>query len=310
MSTKKGFEFARNSIYVADPAELVIVGGKSLPPDERGHLDTEVDESHELHDERVDMPLAEETIANIDAYGVMVPILIAKVGDDGLAYVVDGRQRVRAARVVNARRKKRGEPPIKVDAKVRRATGESSLLGAMVSTNEVRVGDDVPTKIAKAKRMLARGVSVEDTAVSFGCSLSTLQQWLHYDDHAIPQVKAAVDSGRLSQSAGATIARLKDPDRQAEALQSISVAGADGKKPSLRAARTAVAKKKKPASSGGVVDKATQRRLLEAIEKMPHKNASAETLSWWQGVEDALKLVTGDDDLDARLVKVLDEVKP
>jgi hypothetical protein len=51
-TNRRSFDFARGNLWSIDPSELCIVGGKSLPPDERGPLDTEVDPSHDLFDTR------------------------------------------------------------------------------------------------------------------------------------------------------------------------------------------------------------------------------------------------------------------
>lgn len=226
-STKKGFDFARNSIYVADPTELTLVGGKGiLPAEQSSSRDTADDPEHELWDPRLRDQITEEEIANVDAFGVLEPVLISKEGD--LAVVVDGRGRVRRARAANKRRKARGEPLIKVSCVVVRQRG-TALMGPMIAANEVRRDDSLPGKIEKAKRVLARGVSEDDTAVMFGVKASTLRSWLAYEDNATAEVKRAVEAGAISQTAGLKLAtKVKDPEKQRETLAG-AVAGSRGK---------------------------------------------------------------------------------
>lgn len=309
MSSKKAFDLSRNSIYVANPDELRIVGGKSLLSGiERGPLDTDDNESHPLWDgDRLTETLSEEFIANIDAYGVIVPIVIAK--DDETPTVVAGRSRVRAARIVNARRAKRGEPPITIECKMRRTDG-IGLMGAMIAENEARRNDEVLAKMAKAKRMLSRGVGEPDVAATFAVSVETLKGWLAFEDNATAETKKAVSQGRVSATAAAELARVKDPEKQSVALTSLLTA--PGKK-TVTAARKAAAnvngKKKASGADGvGITSKRAIKSILDAVVGTPHPRAGAETLAWWQGVEDTLKLIVGEE-IEPRLQAILDKVE-
>lgn len=131
---KTAFEnLARNSHYVADPNDLMIIGGSILPEDERGPLDTAHKKGeHDLWDERLHNEVTDAEVANVDTFGVIEPILIAKDPVSGEPMVVAGRQRVRRARRANILRAKRGEPPIKIDCKITRATG-TNLLSIMIA---------------------------------------------------------------------------------------------------------------------------------------------------------------------------------
>lgn len=299
---KQAFDHARNSMWSIDPHELCLVGGDVLPKEERGDLDTEATEDDELFDARLGVPLTEEFINNIDAHGVDTPILIAKIND--VATVIAGRSRVRAARIVNIRRKARGEPLIKVDCKMKRGSA-ASLMGAMIAENEARRDDELPTKIAKLKRYMNRGISVEDAAVTFNVTAAVAKTWLAFDDNAIAATKKAVEQGRISSSAAMVLARTKEPEKQKEALDALLEHAPAGTKGSTRAARIAAGN----AGAGnvvGVTDKRTLKRLLATVEDTSHPhNTSEKTLMWWSGAEEMLKLVMGDKDVDQRLVEVL-----
>lgn len=319
ITPKRSFDFKRTDHYLCDPVyDLCIVGGATMLPEaERGPLDTNEDRSHLLHDDRLRDPLEESFVRNVDTLGILETIVIAKMGD--VAVVVEGRTRVRAARVVNARRANRGEPLLKVPCIIRRAN-ETDLLAVMISGNEQRRDEDVGGKIEKLKRLMNRGVTVEDAAMYFKVSEGVIESWLRFDDLAISTVKAAVDAGKLALSAGIQIAALKSPAKQEQALSELTAAAssapqddANGKrKPgiSTRAARAVAKKIENPTAHLGVAEKRTQKKLYELVQNKDHKNASKEALAWWSGVEAALQLVVGSDDKpDERLLALLGEAR-
>lgn len=308
LNNKKAFEAGRNTMWSFDPLEVCIIGGECLPVEERGPLDTAVDKNHALWDPRLLETLDEAFVANINAFGVETPILIAKI--EGVPTVVAGRRRIRAARTANRKRKDNGQPLMKVDAKQVRDPNEnlSGLMGSMTQENEVRVDDNLMTKLYKAKKILATGVAEVDVALRFGMSLPHFKTLLSFDDNALNATKKAVESGKISPATAMTLARIKEPEKQKEALDEVLTHVAEGGRASPRVAKIA-ARAKGHKGKMGVTDKRTLTKLLEAVQSVPHPhNSSEKTLSWWEGVEDALKLVMGAEDVDAKLSKVLDEV--
>jgi ParB family chromosome partitioning protein len=304
-SKKQAFDFARNSMWSVDPDDLCIVGGKCLPKDEQGPNDTDEDEENSLYDVRLHEPLSLEFINNIYAVGVDTPIIIAKLDD--LATVVVGRSRVRAARLANKRRIEKGEPLIKVDCKMKRDT-DIGLMGTMISENEARRDDAVMTKIGKLKRFMNKGVSLEDAAIRFNVTLATVKTWLSFDDNALAATKKAVEHGKVSVSAAMTLARIKEPEKQKEALDELLTHVNAGGRSSPRAAKIA-AKGVGSNVVSGVTDKRTLKRLFDAVQATPHPhNSSEKTLAWWTGVEDTLALVIGEKDVDDRLKAILKQV--
>ena len=212
---KKAFDLPRDSIYVVDPEDICIIGGKGvLTGHERGKLDT-APSGDALDDLDLRESLDEAFVANVDHYGVRVPVLAAKV--DGVMSVVDGRTRVRAARAANVLRKKRGELPISIRCHMQRDKDQADLIGVAISANQRR-NETTASKIDKAKRMLARGASEDRVALSFGVKLATVKGWLDFEDNATAATKRAASSGKLSATAAAQLARMKDPERQNEAL--------------------------------------------------------------------------------------------
>lgn len=307
-NTKRSFDFKRTDQYLCDPLlDLCLVGGAGVLPDEQsGELDTSEDKGHPLYDPRLRDELTEPFVRNIDHNGVTVPVVIVKLGD--LACVVDGRQRVRAARVANRRRTLRGEPPLKVPCVIKRTKDNQSLLSQMIGLNENRHDDDPRAKLDKLRRLMDSGVTdPEQLGEVFGVSAGVIEQWLRFDDLAIERVQQAVNEGKLAMRAGMEISRLRDPAKQAAALD--AVLASPPKTGQIRRAREAAKLLQKPTSHVGVADKRTQRALLQLAKRKEHaKGTSKEALAWWQGVEDALTLIVGGDDTpDDRLLALLGE---
>lgn len=304
-NSKKAFDAGRNTMWSFDPLEVCIIGGKCLPKEEQGPLDTAVDENDALWDPRLHEALADEFCANISTFGVDTPILIVK--RDGVPMVVAGRRRVRAARLANRGRKSRGEPLMKVDAKQKRDT-DAGLLGALIQENEGRYDDDLLSKLVKAKRLMNAGVSPEDVALRFQVSLAHFKTWLAFDDNALTATKRAVETGKISPSTAITLARIKEPEKQKEALDEVLTHVAEGGKASPRLARN-VAKDKGNKVKTGVTDQRTLKRLFDAVQGISHPhNSSEKTLAWWDGVEEALKIVMGEKDVNERLTAILKQV--
>lgn len=304
-SSKKAFDAGRNTMWSFDPLELCIVGGKCLPKDEQGPLDTAVDENDALWDPRLYEAMAEEFCANVSTFGVDTPILVVK--RDGVPMVVAGRRRVRAARLANRKRKSRGEPLMKVDAKQKRDT-DAGLLGALIQENEGRHDDDLLSKLTKAKRLMNSGVSPEDVALRFQVSLAHFKTWLAFDDNALTATKKAVEAGKISPSTAITLARIKEPEKQKEALDEVLTHVAEGGKASPRIARN-VAKDKGNNVKAGVTDQRTLKRLFDSIQGISHPhNSSEKTLAWWEGAEEMLALVMGEKGVNERLTTLLKQV--
>jgi hypothetical protein len=305
---KKAFDAARSSFYSMDPIrDIVIAGGLVLPKDEQGEHDTDEDQTDALYDERLHMPLDEDFTKGVDAFGVRVAIIISK--RDGRPFVIDGRQRVRAARKINRQREKRGEVPLMVKCDVHR-TDDAGLLGTMILLNEGRVDDEVETKTAKLKRLMERGVTIEQAALRFKRDVVTLKGWLAFEDNAIAPLKKAVEKGAINQTAASAIARL-DPEKQKEAteklLASVPAGGKITRAKAKEAAKRATAKPN--ANLHEMSDRRSLKKLLKQIEDMSHANASDRALAFWEGVENALRLVTGSDELDSRLANQVEKLR-
>jgi ParB family transcriptional regulator, chromosome partitioning protein len=193
-----------------DPDDLVIVTDPADP----------------LYDPRAEDPLDEQFILNIKAHGVIQPIAVWKDPENGETKVVFGRRRTRACREANKLRKAEGQPPLQIQAVVKRGTPQM-MAAAMVIENENREDDTPLRKAAKMVRLNALGFSDEDVAVMFGL---TKQQVRHYmrllEQPAV--VRNAVDAGKITMKMAIDLAKL-DPEQQKEKLTEALAAG-EGKK--------------------------------------------------------------------------------
>jgi ParB family chromosome partitioning protein len=197
-----------------DPDALVIIG-----------LDTEDDETHPLWDARINLPIDESLVRNILVYGIQMPVLIRQ--EAGKAYVIDGRQRVRAAREAASRQSAAGEAPVRVP--VRKVQGEDGrVVGIMVSANELRQGDDILVRAQKAARLMDLRGDIDEVAIAFGRTVTAIRNWFSLLE-ADPVVHTAVREGRVSASAAIELSRMPR-EMQGEGLEKLLRQHTDGGK--------------------------------------------------------------------------------
>lgn len=190
----------KRDAYMFDPEDLVLV----------------MDEKAPLYDERVKLPVDEALVLNImfapdgTPQGVLEPINAARNTETGKVEVIDGRQRVKAAREANKRLKKMGLEPVWVPAMLKRVNAHSSM-GMLISSNEHRQNDTPLGKAKKAQRYLDLGRSHEEIAVLFGISAASVKNMLSLLD-APAAVRNAVEAGKISTSDGYKLAKLEPAD--------------------------------------------------------------------------------------------------
>lgn len=173
----------RGELLYFDPEVLVVV----------------TDPSHTLWDERVKLPIDERLVTSIMSVGIIEPIVFRRNGEDdkgqAIAEVVDGRQRVRAARIANQRLREIGADPVRVPA-VLRLGGDSDLFGVTITANEIRQNDTPLVRAKKLGRYLAGGRTLEEAAVTFGTTTTTLKTLLALLD-CHDAVQKAVEAGKI-----------------------------------------------------------------------------------------------------------------
>jgi ParB family transcriptional regulator, chromosome partitioning protein len=197
MSGKQLFDGTRLNAFAVDPESLVLVE----------------DPAHLLFDERVGDGLDEAFIRNIKTHGVLEPVLVRK-NAEGQPEVIDGRQRVKAAREANKRLAAEGEPPLLVPIIASRGS-DQQLSDAVIATNEARRNDSAIVRAKKIQRFIGSGRTEDQASEVFCCPLSAIKQSLKLLE-ARPDLRAAVESGKLSVSAAVRADRL--PDDEVEKL--------------------------------------------------------------------------------------------
>lgn len=161
------------NIFEVDPQDLTIVG-----------LDTEDGPEHprvggESGLVRVKLPVSDQLIRSIQRrwFGT-----VAAVENGDRLEIVFGRQRTKAARVVNTRLAEAGRPPIKILVQVVPAGDEHLLSDITISENECRQDDDAYTKALKTRDYMKGDAlgprTIEEAAIAFGCSEATVKSRL------------------------------------------------------------------------------------------------------------------------------------
>lgn len=261
---KQAIEGTRLNAFGLDPDEVVIVG-----------LDDGEGPDHPLYDERVALPLDEALVRNIMVFGVIEPIVVRKNGT--FVEVVDGRQRVRAAREANARLREQGSEPLAVPAVVKR--GDSGqIMGIMLSTF-LRQDDTPIAKAQKVARYLDTGKSEAEAALVYGVSAQTIRNWMALLELA-PAVQAAVTAGQIGAVAALELRDL--PHREQESkVETIIANGASASAGEMRRQRKARADKSEgDAERAKVVSRIVLRKVAES-DKFDSLPDEARALLLW-----------------------------
>lgn len=204
--SKQALDGKRLNAFGMDPMALTVVG-----------YDTDDGPDHPLWDERINLPIEEAMVLNIMAIGVKETVTVRKNGDE--VEVVDGRRRVLHARVANERLKERGDEPLLVPCMPMRGSDEL-VETCLVSLNEIRLQDDMTTKVKKAERMFQRnGGDIGKIAVAFGVTTTQVRNWLKVAELSEP-VQKAISEGKVSPTAalklhGKTAAQQKEAIKKA-----------------------------------------------------------------------------------------------
>jgi len=221
------------------------------------------DPDHPLYDERNELPLDDSLARNVAANGVLQPIIVARDDDDAV-WVVDGRQRLKAACAVRDEQERQGcaeKLLLRVPCVLRRGD-DRRLYGALVSANEFRRDDTILGKARKAQRMADLGASVDDIAESFGCGRDTIKNWVALLGASAP-VRRAVEADKIPPTAGYRLARLDGAAAQKQALDELLIDG-----PKRGAARRATAKVKASKATKAPKTKTEKPKLGRATTKL------------------------------------------
>ena len=212
-------------------------------------LDTDDGKEHPLHDVKVHIPLTEEFIQNVDDHGIFTTILIRKNGD--IAECVFGRNRTRAAREVNKRRRKRGDPELRVPCRKIQAE-DRRLMAIAFAENAARRPPDPIDEARDMQRLASQGYDEDEVAVHFACSKQKVGSRLALLELAAP-VLNAVRSGQIAASSALALKSLSHEDQTAKLKELKAAAPAPdtngkSKRPTGQAAKAAAGRKVKPSN--------------------------------------------------------------
>jgi ParB family chromosome partitioning protein len=216
----------KGNLFSIPPEDVTVIG-----------LDTTDGPEHPLYDDRIHLPIDMNLVKNIMVKGVIQPVQAVKDGDRIL--IVEGRQRVRAARKANQILRKEGKEPVAL--KVEPVKGENpDLFGIMVSANEHRKDDTPMAKARKLARFLAMGKTEQEAAVLFGVTVRSIKDWQLLLD-LDPKVQQAVDGGQIAATACKELAKLPRKEQKA-ALSQLLETAEPGKRVTQRAAERGTGK--------------------------------------------------------------------
>ena len=247
-----------------DQNEVSRSDGFAVPPERLTIIGLDASDDGVFDDERANMPLGEAFIANIMSIGVKVPISVTTRGERLI--VVDGRQRVRAAREANRRLTNAGNPAIRVPIKVENLDDSDAMLFG-ITLNEARQADAPHIRAEKAARLYRKTLDKGVVANAFQTSIPTVSRWIRYAEEACEELKEAVSSGKISFTLGVDLSALPLLEQRDQLAP----------KPSTEAARPAPIRS--PGARKGVKH-TSLRKMLTRDDLAPPPPEFAAVLRW------------------------------
>jgi ParB family chromosome partitioning protein len=208
--------------------------------------------------------------------GVIEPVIVRKNGEK--IEVVAGRGRTKAAVEANKRLTAEGKQPILIPVMVRGGS-DADIFGVMISENEIRRGDTMLVKGAKARKLLNMGYDTKRIAVTFGVTRQAVESWLAADELP-PELKNAIGSGAVSATAAIQNSG-RSRDEQVDRIEEMSL---QGKKVTV-----AIMRGEKEAQNAHSAPKLKLRKEIER-KYMAYKNKSDD---FAKGYREALMWVLG-----------------
>ena len=181
---KQVFNAQRKTVFMMDPSDVVIIG-----------IDTDDGPEHPLWDNRIKLEVPVEFVDNVAMEGVLQTIDVAKIGES--AVVVNGRQRVRAARVANETLKSLGQELIKVPVMVVQSDEKVTVRKGM-SANAHSRPDSPLDQARRIQKLLAHGGTKKEAMVAIGAkTVQTVEDRLRLLE--LPShIQDRIDSGEIS----------------------------------------------------------------------------------------------------------------
>lgn len=174
------------------------------------------DKTHVLYDERVNLPMNENTVLDIMERGILIPILCRRA-KDGRFEVMDGRQRLKHAIEANRRLVAANQPPRQIPIRVSRAK-DSEVFGNLVAANAHRRFNKHSAVARDVVRYLDQGHTEDQAAVTFNITVKQVEAYVRLAE-STDELLDALDNKRLSFTTAVQLAR-RSHDEQRAALAS------------------------------------------------------------------------------------------
>lgn len=196
----------RSNLYLMSPEDLIIA----------------CDKDHPLYDERKDYAINERQVVYMMRAGCDLPVIARKEGEQVI--VIDGRQRVQAAREANKRLAKEGTAPadlICLPVVFKRAD-DGTVVETMIASNSFARTDSPLTSARKVLAYINRGKTAEQAAEVFNCHVGTINSRLSLLE-SIVEVQKALEKRAIGTQDAIDISKLPREEQKAaldKALQS------------------------------------------------------------------------------------------
>lgn len=242
-------------------------------------------EKHACYDEEgAYLPLDVETMANIDEHGVLEPIAMRKNGErqdsSPIIEVIYGRQRVKMLRAVNKARAKKGLPPYRIPALIKRGD-DSKIMGMWVSENAHRRITSPLANARNIQRFLDYGRTEAEAAIQFKLTVQTIRANVSLLDLG-PAVQKAVEAGEIKPTLAAQEFGKVPREEQKAVLDKLRETG----KLNGAAAKETVRKLRGAKTPGGSTERARPakeiKKAIKVLSKLDRQDAeiAAATLKW------------------------------
>lgn len=271
-SRQEAGALGKRDAYMYDPETLVLV----------------TDEKSPLYDERVHLPVNEKLVANIKfqpdgpdgaPLGVIKPIVVRRNPETGKIEVVDGRQRVKAAREANKQLRKEGRDPIRVTTVTDRGR-DSRLIGISISANEFAQDETPSGRARKIQKYIDHGHDKKEAAQMYGVSEATIVNMLAILE-APKVIRSAADTGKISNADAYKLAKMEPEEAKKKLAELLEHAPrTPGKKRSKNAKKAReVMGRPEPAAPGLALAGGTPEPSRKSVKKL--EDAVAEAIAAW-----------------------------
>lgn len=242
-------------------------------------IDTEADATDNFvdDDKKRHTKLDAAMVKNIKANGVIQPVLVRII--EGVPVVVDGRRRVLHARKANEERVAEGLEAMPVRLVIEVGGDDADAKVRAVSANSFRQDHGPIAQARKASQLMNAGKTINEVAVAFGMSKSSVQNRIKLLVLA-PAVQRAIEDGKVGPMVGLELHGLEKEEQVEKLEELLEEFEGKGKKGQAKKAKSKAKKGDAP-----------ERPSIALIKRMLTTEAIADVD---ENVVKALKWVTGE----------------